>query len=732
MIAGPCGSGVRMVSAQLGVGEMIRVRGVVAGLVAAVALGAVAVVGQGHQPQRVRSLSGAAWLASAKVGQLTLLDGTTAEVSAQLPVAPADDQLTVAQLGSTAYAVDQTTGTVRRVDGATFEVTPPQAPVPDAHAGLTAVPGATDLYIVDTQRGVLADTDPRTLDRRGDLLSVAGQLGQGTVAVDDTGTLWAVDTATGDLTRIAGDARTVQHGIAKPGRSFVTIANGHPVVVDMTSRKVIDVAKDTGRAGRTLDLDLRPDDTVQIGGSPHSERIYLVATRGVLTICDLGGGRCDSVVPLAAGNEFGTPVDSGDRVFVPDYSTGEVWIVNLADHRLVARAMVLPPNGPFQLLVRDSVVFYNDPGSEKAGVIHLDGTATRSAKYDPGNPAKGLTVPSGGNPPVSPPAPNNPANPPPPPPPNQPVPLTPNQPPPSQQPQLPSTPTNPDQSPVNPPPTSDPPSPTPDPPPVLKITMSTTTPTANQQVTLMVSGASLDRATWSFGDGGSATGISVNHTWTAARNTPFLVTVNATTTDGRQGTVSVPVTVSAEPPAKLTVRVTGGGTVTGNGINCPGGQCTLSEVKGSVVTLKATPGQISTFTAWGDACAGQQGDTCRLTLNADATVSATFTEKPKFILTVVSHPNAFGTGVGRIHGTSPSDFSCNLDCSNTFTFHQGDQITLVAEPAPPQPQPGGANLITQFVRWDSGPCAGSKSLTCSFQLTANITTTAIIDGVIPR
>jgi hypothetical protein len=731
--------------------DVIRIRGIAAGLVAAAALAGVVAVGEGEPPQRVRLLSGAAWLASAKVGQVTLLDGTTGEVSAQVQVASAGDQLAVGQLGSTAYAVNQSTGTVRRVDGATFEATPPRTPVPDARAGLTVFPGATDLYMLDTQRGVLAGTDPRTLDRRGDLLAVAARLAPGTVAVDDTGTLWALDTATGDLSRIAGGSRTVQHGITKPGAGLVTIANGNPVVVDPASRKAIAVDQHTGRAGRTIDLDLRPDDTVRMSGSPHRDRVYVVASHGVLDICDLGSGRCDTTVPLAAGDVFGAPVDNGDRVFLPDYTTGEVWIVNLADQRLLARPMVLPPRSAFQLLARDGVVFYNDPASEKAGVIRLDGTVTPAAKYDPGDPHKGLTTPSpgtvtidarpaeptAGNPPPA----SNPLSPGNPPPPGSPRSQQPN--PPDQRPVDQRNPDSPPEPGTSRPPTteSSQPPPTPDPsgsappsttqstppdqpPPELRITMSDTTPTVRQQVTLTVSGATINQAAWSFGDGGTATGTSVNHTWTAARATPYLVTVDATTTDGRHGTVSVSVTVSDIPKAKLTVRVSGDGVVAGSGISCPGGQCTLTFDQGTAVTLTATSGQTATFSGWGDACAGRSGVTCQLTLAADTTASATFQEKPTVTLTLrTATPGQGILGSGKIHGTSPRDFSCQLPCSSAFPLHQGDQVTLVAEPA--FKNVGGIPIETKFIRWEGGACDQSTARACSFQLTGAVTITGI-------
>src|SRR5947199_207345 len=42
---------------------------------------------------------------------------------------------------------------------------------------------------------------------------------------------------------------------------------------------------------------------------------------------------------------------------------------------------------------RDGVVFFNDPASERAGVLQLDGGVRRIRKYDPANPDKGVTGP---------------------------------------------------------------------------------------------------------------------------------------------------------------------------------------------------------------------------------------------------------------------------------------------------------------------------------------------------
>jgi hypothetical protein len=90
-------------------------------------------------------------------------------------------------------------------------------------------------------------------------------------------------------------------------------------------------------------------------------------------------------------------------------------------------------------------------------------------------------------------------------------------------------------------------------------------------------------------------------------------------------TVSSSFTASAPPPRTLTVTPptgTGSGTITGTGINCPG-DCSETYADGTAVTLSANPAAGSTFAGWGGACSGT--GSCALTMNADKTVSSSFT-----------------------------------------------------------------------------------------------------------
>ena len=57
------------------------------------------------------------------------------------------------------------------------------------------------------------------------------------------------------------------------------------------------------------------------------------------------------------------------------------------------------------------------------------------------------------------------------------------------------------------------------------------------------------------------------------------------------------------------------------------GTCSGSYAPGTVVTLTATPASGSMLSGWGGACSGTA--VCKLTLNGDASVKATFTAIPK-------------------------------------------------------------------------------------------------------
>lgn len=72
----------------------------------------------------------------------------------------------------------------------------------------------------------------------------------------------------------------------------------------------------------------------------------------------------------------------------------------------------------------------------------------------------------------------------------------------------------------------------------------------------------------------------------------------------------------------VTLSSTGGGSVTGTGVDC-GADCTQTYPQGTPVTLTATPDSNSVFTGWSGACSGSD-PTCELTMDEDVSVTVTF------------------------------------------------------------------------------------------------------------
>ncbi|MFJ4578288.1 PKD domain-containing protein [Streptomyces echinatus] len=617
-------------------------------LAALLAVTGLALAGSGNSAEKPRLLSGAAWLPSARAGQLALLDGSTAEVAAQVKVSSGGRGLEVVQQGAHAYAVDTEEGALRRVDGATFAVTPALAsgtpgarPIPDAREGLRAFASPDHLYAVDVEHGVFTEADAHTLARRGALQPLAADADAQSTVLDDTGTLWALDARTGDVDIIGAGRHTTRRHASTPGPGRLVLAGGSPVLVDLTRRTASLLRPDSGEAASTVPLELREGDEVTVSGSPGSPRVYVIS-RGVLTICEFRSTSCGSSVQLGdSGQGFGQAVETGGRLFVPNYRTGKVWIVDLAGTRVVAQPRVITPTTRFQLLTRDGVVFFNDPVSERAGVVRLDGEVVKVAKYDPARPDKGVVRPDvpqddkqnrnnkddrdgeakpepsatplppdplpGPSQDVVPPPPTG--NPPPPPTTTAPTRLPP---------------TDGDDGASDPPTPSDSPSPS-STPRAITIAATTTAPTAGEGVGLEVratdGGTAPRAAAWDFGDTLTGSGLSVTHAWNESRTVQ--VSVTATFDDGRTATTSIPIAVSART-VTLTVSNTGAGTVTGQGIDC-GVDCQETLPAGTTVTLTAAGGTAADFRGW-LGCAQPNGVVCTVTVDQNTTISSSFAD----------------------------------------------------------------------------------------------------------
>jgi hypothetical protein len=348
--------------------------------------------GQGPAPVQVDMEAGGAWVAS-NVGLMTLIDGETAQVVARVDVGGASGALTASQAGATGYAVDGQAGTVVRVDPRTFAASPPIEVVPGAAGHMTAHAAERAVYVLDQDRGRVVVAGPDDLavrDGRG--ASVADEVRSS--VVDRHGRLWLLGATTGNLVAFDGHAapRRVEHAVAHPDEAELVVAAGETVVVDRAAQQVRQIngaGHVTHRA--CIDASAR-DDTLRFGGAEHGALVLAVSGRqGVLRVSDLNGGGCaDVAIPVTTpGSDLGDPVEHGGRVFVPNFSTGRVEVVDVERGTSTSTDEQVA-DGHFQLFLVQGFVFFNDPDSERAGVIHLDGSVAAVAKYDPTDPRSSL------------------------------------------------------------------------------------------------------------------------------------------------------------------------------------------------------------------------------------------------------------------------------------------------------------------------------------------------------
>jgi len=209
-------------------------------------------------------------------------------------------------------------------------------------------------------------------------------------------------------------------------------------------------------------------------------------------------------------------------------------------------------------------VFFNDPDSERAGVIRLDGWVQKVNKYDSKHPGTGSATPGPG--PTTTLSGSKVGEP-------------------TQAPIARAAPT-PGRSPSTTPPAGP-----------VHIEVDNAAPRPNELVNLRVASDSEPdpvAAVWSFGDGTFAAGVRIQQFWKVAG--VYRVTVQATLPGGRHATamVVIPVTGPPKVTGHLTVTVNNAGgsaTVTSQpaGINCPP-NCGADFAADTPVALTARPG----------------------------------------------------------------------------------------------------------------------------------------------
>ncbi len=185
---------------------------------------------------------------------------------------------------------------------------------------------------------------------------------------------------------------------------------------------------------------------------------------------------------------------------------------------------------------------------------------------------------------------------------------------------------------------------------------------------------------------------------------------DSVSTDQRQCTVNmtsdrtVTVTFSTTATFTLTVTVSGNGSVSSSpsGINNCRGTCSALFAANTTVTLTASPDSGWSFGGWGGACSGT--GTCQVTMDANKSVTATFSQNP--VLTV----NVSGTGSGTVT-SSPAGINCGSVCSASFA--RDTQVVLTATP----------DAVSTVSSWSGCDSVSQDKRTCTVRMTGNRTVT---------
>ncbi len=200
-------------------------------------------------------------------------------------------------------------------------------------------------------------------------------------------------------------------------------------------------------------------------------------------------------------------------------------------------------------------------------------------------------------------------------------------------------------------------------------------------------------------DAGGVRQSSISVALTAGRT--YLLQVGGIS--GRSGELELGLT-SADAPTSfpLTVTKVGSGVVRSSpaGVDC-GATCQASYVRGTSVTLAATPAAGWSFGGWSGACSGT--GPCSVTVDQARAVTATFVADP-----VVFGLSVATAGSGSVT-SSPAGISCGPVC--TASFVDGTSVSLSAVPA----------AGWSFAGW-SGACVGTS--TCTVAMTAARSVTA--------
>jgi hypothetical protein len=314
----------------------------------------------------VHLLSGSGWLANTSTGTVSHVNGYSGQVDATVKAGvKAGDPFTVVQRGDGAYIVDQRTGAISRIDGASQT----RGPFVDPAVGgprVRVVVGHGHTYLVDRAKGVVQQVDPHSLQPHGPKTDLGGRIGD--TVVGPHGILWAALPGTGQVAAVG------------PGQQRRTTAAGHRgdvVALAAPTGGVLAVDVTAGHAqavsGSLPAAHFRPDRAAKHAHGTAAGHTAIAAAGHQVTILTGGSARqlalpCTAAQVVAHGRWAHVRCQDGGMQRI-DLRAGN------------ARSEPGPTGGADELVAGHGVPFANNAANSSA-VAYVNGHSKHIDKYD--------------------------------------------------------------------------------------------------------------------------------------------------------------------------------------------------------------------------------------------------------------------------------------------------------------------------------------------------------------
>jgi Fibronectin type III domain len=317
------------------------------------------------------------WDINNNIGTATRRTPTGVDAHVALP--NVSGELKVVEFAGYPYVTDQS-GKLMAIDPVQLKVgAETQLPQSDTQV----VGGGGRLYIVAPRTGTATEIDPVNLQPIGKPVLLGGAVGDGTV--DDDGVLW-LPTISGAVVKVNGESIVDTKQLGEADRAVqLSMVNDSVVGTDGAAGKVTVLS---GRfAGTTLNIGSASGPKVVATRTVHGRNVLpLLNADHLLTLADLEKETVKSVSLGRPDSGFGFPVLAENRVYVPDYSTGQLIIVDIDSVKIVKIETVTGRPGKFEVVEVGGRIFINDPNSADAWTMDGNGDLVKVQKYDPSKP----------------------------------------------------------------------------------------------------------------------------------------------------------------------------------------------------------------------------------------------------------------------------------------------------------------------------------------------------------